>query len=278
VRFGIALPQFGPATPEALVRAAQQAEQLGFDDLWVGDHIAVPNGVPYPPSFLLEALATLSFVAAVTSRVRLGTSVLVLPLRQPLLLAKQLATIERLSHGRLVLGAGAGWLEGELAAFGVPMSSRGLIAEETIDALRACWASSPASFEGSTFSFRDLKVQPLPEHPIPIWYGGHGEVAVRRAIAKGDGWQGAFIGPADAAPLVRRLREGRPEPSFTLSIRLNADGLTSDLDRFRKDVEGLASAGIDHVLTSPTQRDLDGWLRSVEALWEAFSSVGLPVS
>jgi probable F420-dependent oxidoreductase len=238
----------------------------------------VPNGVSYPPSFLLEALATLSFVAAVTSRVRLGTSVLVLPLRQPLLLAKQLATIERLSHGRLVLGAGAGWLEGELAAFGVPMSSRGLIAEETIDALRACWASSPASFEGSTFSFRDLKVQPLPEHPIPIWYGGHGEVAVRRAIAKGDGWQGTFIGPDDAAPLVRRLREGRPEPSFTLSIRLNADGLTSGLDRFRKDVEGLASAGIDHVLTSPTQRDLDGWLRSVEALWEAFSRVGLPVS
>jgi probable F420-dependent oxidoreductase len=275
VRFGVALPQFGPATPEGLTRAARQAEELGFDDVWVADHVAVPEGVPYPPSFLLEALATLAFVAAVTSRVRLGTSVLVLPLRHPLLLAKQLATIERLSEGRLVLGAGAGWLEGELAAFGVPLGERGARAEETIDALRACWRSAPASFEGPTVRFRDLKVQPLPEHEIPIWYGGHGEIALRRAMAKADGWQGAFLSPAASAPMLLRLREGRPEPSFTLSMRTNVDGLHGDLDQLVRDVEAYAGAGLQHVLSSPAQRDLDSWLRSVDGLWGAFQRSGL---
>jgi probable F420-dependent oxidoreductase len=270
VRFGVALPQFGPATPEALAAAARQAEDLGFDDLWVADHVAIPDGVPYPPSFLLEALVTLAFAAAVTDRVRLGTSVLVLPLRHPLLLAKQLATIERLSHGRLILGAGAGWLEGELAAFGVPLGERGQRAEEAIDALRACWASAPASFEGPTVAFSNLKVQPLPAQPIPIWYGGHGPAALRRAARKADGWQGAFLAPEAVPAITRRLRQDRPERSFTLSLRTNVDGLDGDLDRLRRDLEGYAEAGIDHVLSSPTQRDLDGWLRSVEALWKTF--------
>jgi len=270
MRFGIALPQFGPATPEAMARAARQAEELGFDDVWVADHVVVPDGVPYPPSFLLEALTTLAFVAAVTERVRLGTSVLVLPLRHPLVLAKQLATIERLSRGRLILGAGAGWLEGELAAFGVPMGERGARAEEAIDALRACWSSAPASFAGPTLAFSGLKVQPLPEHPIPIWYGGHGEAALRRAVRKADGWQGAFLAP-DALPAITgRLRQDRPESSFTLSMRTNVDGLDGDLDGLRRDLDGYAGAGIQHVLSSPAQRDLDGWLRSVEALWKTF--------
>ncbi|HEV7534991.1 MAG TPA: LLM class flavin-dependent oxidoreductase, partial [Acidimicrobiia bacterium] len=110
MKFGIALPQYGPATGDGLTAAARQAEDLGFDDVWVADHIAVPVGVPYPPSFLLESLATLAFAAAVTTRVGLGTSVLVLPLRQPVIVAKQLATVDRLSGGRLTLGLGAGWL------------------------------------------------------------------------------------------------------------------------------------------------------------------------
>lgn len=271
MRFGIALPQYGPATGEGLTRAARQAEDLGFDDVWVADHIAVPVGAPYPPSFLLEALSTLSFVAAVTNRVGLGTSVLVLPLRQPVVIAKQLATLDVLSGGRLTLGLGAGWLAEEFGACNVPYRKRGDLMDEAIGVLRACWASSPASFSGPTVSFTDLKVQPLPERHIPLWIGGVSERALRRAVEQGDGWQGAFQTVDDIAGVVKRLRADRPEPGFTLSTRLDTDGLSGDLDALRRELDSLAALGVTHVLTAPGQRRLDDWLASVDALWGVFS-------
>jgi probable F420-dependent oxidoreductase len=271
VRFGIALPQYGPATAEGLTRAARQAEDLGFDDVWVADHIAVPVGAPYPPSFLLEALSTLSFAAAVTTRVGLGTSILVLPLRQPVVVAKQLATVDVLSGGRLLLGVGAGWLPEEFDACNVPYRKRGDLTDEAIGVLRACWASAPASFSGPTVSFTDLKVQPLPGRHIPLWVGGVSERALRRAVEHGDGWQGAFQTVDNIAAVVKRLRANRPEPEFTLSTRLDVDGLSGDLDGLRRELDSLAALGITHLLTAPGQRRLDDWLASVEALWGVFS-------
>jgi probable F420-dependent oxidoreductase len=271
VRFGIALPQYGPATGDGLTTAARQAEDLGFDDVWVADHIAVPVGVPYPPSFLLESLATLAFAAAVTTRVGLGTSVLVLPLRQPVIVAKQLATVDRLSGGRLTLGLGAGWLEEEFDACNVEYRKRGDLLDEAIDVLRACWGSAPASFSGPTVSFSDLKVQPLPGRPIPLWIGGVSERALRRAVEQGDGWTGAFQTLDSIAGVVKRLRADRPEPEFTLSTRLDVDGLSGDLDALRREIDALARIGITHVLSAPSQRGLDDWLASVEALWGVFS-------
>lgn len=274
MRFGIALPQYGPADGEGLTRAARQAEDLGFDDVWVADHIAVPVGAPYPPSFLLEALSTLSFAAAVTTRVGLGTSVLVLPLRQPVVVAKQLATIDVLSGGRLLLGIGAGWLREEFDACNVPYRKRGELTDEAIAVLRACWASAPASFSGPTVSFTDLKVQPLPGRHIPLWVGGVSERALRRAVEHGDGWQGAFQTVDNVAAVVKRLRADRPEPGFTLSTRIDVDGLTGDLDGLRRELDSLAALGVTHVLTAPAQRRLDGWLSSVEAVWRVFSEYG----
>ena len=271
MRFGIALPQYGPATGEGLTAAARQAEDLGFDDVWVAEHIAVPVGVPYPPSFLLESLATLAFAAAVTTRVGLGTSVLVLPLRQPVIVAKQLATVDRLSGGRLTLGLGAGWLEEEFEACNVEYRKRGDLMDEAIDVLRACWGSAPASFSGPTVSFSDLKVQPLPGRAIPLWIGGVSERALRRAVEQGDGWTGAFQTVDSIAGVVKRLRADRPEPGFTLSTRLDVDGLSGDLDALRRELDTLAGIGITHVLTAPSQRGLDDWLASVEALWGVFS-------
>lgn len=284
MRFGISLPQYGPASADSLTRTARQAEDLGFDDVWAADHIAVPEGVAYPPSFLLESMCTLSFVAAVTSRVGLGTSVLVLPLRRPVVAAKQLATIDFLSGGRLVLGIGAGWLEAEFDACGVPFRGRGDLTDEAVDVLRACWAAAPASFEGPTVRFTDLKVKPLPTRPVPIWVGGTSRRALRRAVEKGDGWQGVgvplsqlanpdrrrYIAVDDMAATVKRLREERPEPGFAISMRLDVDGLSGDLDELRRHLDAYQEAGVDHVLSSPIQRTLDGWLASVEALWSAF--------
>ena len=284
MRFGIALPQYGPATAEGLTRTARQAEELGFDDVWVADHIAVPEGVPYPPSFLLESMSTLAFVSAVTRRVGLGTSVLVLPLRRPVVAAKQLATIDTLSGGRVVLGIGAGWLEAEFDACGVPFRHRGDLTDEAVDVLRACWAEAPTSFAGPTVSFTDMKVKPQPARPIPIWVGGASARALRRAVEKGDGWQGVavplrqlsnpdrsrYAALDDLAATVKRLREERPEPAFAISMRLDVDGLSGDLDEFRRHLDTFAAAGVDHVLSSPTQRAIDGWLASVEALWNVF--------
>src|SRR5437764_11033209 len=119
VRFGVHLPQYGRAAgPESITRAARQAEELGFDDVWVSDHLAVPTGQQYPPAFLYEPVVALTWAAAATSRVGLGTSVLILPYRHPLHLAKELASLDDLSGGRVVLGAGAGWLKGEVEAHG----------------------------------------------------------------------------------------------------------------------------------------------------------------
>jgi len=216
-------------------------------------------------------LATLSFAAAVTTRVGLGTSVLVLPLRQPVVVAKQLATVDVLSGGRLLLGVGAGWLLEEFDACNVEYRKRGDLTDEAIAVLRACWASAPASFSGPTVSFTDLKVQPLPGRHIPLWVGGVSERALRRAVEHGDGWQGAFHTVDNITAVVQRLRADRPEPEFTLSTRLDTDGLSGDLDALRRELDSLTDLGITHVVTAPGQRRLDDWLASVEALWGVFS-------
>lgn len=274
LEFGICLPQYGPATAEGVQRCARQADELGFHDVWVSDHVGVPAGAPYPPSFLLDALTTLTFAAAVTDRVRLGTSVLVLPLRHPVPLAKQLATLDHLSGGRLLLGVGAGWLEGEFEPCGVPFAGRGPRTDEAMDVLRTIWRSSPASFSGPTVNFQDLKIQPLPGREVPIWVGGHTDRALRRAVEHGDGWQGTLIDLDDVPAITKRLRAERPEESFTLSYRLDVPAqamAANDWSGVARAVDTLAEAGVQHVVAALVQRQLDAWLRTVERIQEVFS-------
>ena len=139
MRVGIHLPQIGrKAGPDAIRRAAVQAEDLGFGDVWTSEHIILPSGVPYPPSAVFyDPVLALTWAAAFTRRVGLGTSVLVLPMRHPLPLAKELASLQNLSEGRLILGAGVGWLEAEFAALGVPFKERGRRMDEGIAMMRA---------------------------------------------------------------------------------------------------------------------------------------------
>ncbi len=185
VQFGLHLPQSGPAaSAEAIRRVATHAEALGFADVWVSDHLALPRDAPYPPSsYILEPLLSLTWAAAATSRVRLGTSVLVLPLRPPVLLAKMLGSLDLMSGGRVLLGAAGGWLEQEFAALGVPFEERGPRTDETVDLLRRCWTEDPVGAEAPTTGARlvDMRVKPQPTRPIPIWIGGHSGPALRRA-------------------------------------------------------------------------------------------------
>src|SRR5690348_13642624 len=219
MRFGIHLPQYGRAAgADAIARVAQHAEELGFADVWVSDHLAVPSDAPYPPAFLYEPVVTLTWAAAATTRVGLGTSVLILPYRRPLHLAKELASLDRLSDGRLIVGAGAGWLAGEFEALGVPIRQRGAVTDEAIDVMRACWdTDGPVNFAGRTVTLDNLKFQPRPARRVPIWVGGTSEAALRRAVARGDGWHANVADPDRLAPLVARLRAERPDPEFTLS-------------------------------------------------------------
>ncbi|HYZ99362.1 MAG TPA: TIGR03619 family F420-dependent LLM class oxidoreductase [Acidimicrobiales bacterium] len=269
MRLGVHLPQYGRAAgPEAIARVARHAEDLGFDDVWVSDHIAIPDGAPYPPSFLYEPLQALAWAAAATTRVGLGTSVIILPYRHPLHLAKELASLDQLSDGRVVLGAGAGWLEGEFEALGVPFAERGPRTDEAIDVLRACWeGEEPVSFAGPTVELRRMKVRPRPAHRIPVWIGGSGPPALRRALERGDGWHGN-LPPDRATPILRRLRERRPDDSFVLSMRTAWEGLSTPADDIRRQADVFAAEGVQHVVATPGQPDLDGWLRSVEALRE----------
>lgn len=179
--------------PAVLSRRAQQAEAAGFESLWVGDHIALPFGADDPPDQpRLEAVVALSYLAAVTKRVRLIAGVFVLPQRQPVLLAKQLTSIDVLSRGRLSIGIGVGYLEPELRAFGVALSERGSRTDEYLAAMRALWAEPTPRFAGEFVSFADVIERPRPiqqPHP-PILVGGHSHAAHRRAIESGDGWYG----------------------------------------------------------------------------------------
>src|SRR4051794_30568544 len=209
MRLGIHLPHIGQkAGPDAIRRAAIQAEELGFADVWVSEHIIVPKDRMYPPSAVFwDPVLTLTWAAACTSRVGLGTSVLVLPMRHPLPLAKELATLQNLSAGRLILGAGVGWLEDEFDALGVPFRERGRRMDEGIAMMRAVWTEDPVSFDAKWIAAKidHMRAQPQPVSPIPIWIGGSSEAAINRALRL-DGWHGSRVTPEQAPAMVKRLR------------------------------------------------------------------------
>jgi probable F420-dependent oxidoreductase len=215
---------------------------------------------------------TLTWAAACTSRVRLGTSVLVLPMRHPLPLAKELATLQNLSQGRLILGAGVGWMEAEFNALGVPFKERGRRMDEGIALMRAVWSQDPVTFPARWIPavVQEMRMQPQPCAPIPIWIGGSSDAAVKRALRL-DGWHGSRVAPEHTAATVRRLRAERPEPEFTISLRVgctveNVAELPDKLAAYR-------DAGVQHVLIAPEDRDIDTYMATVEQVWRGAEGV-----
>jgi probable F420-dependent oxidoreductase len=271
MRVGIHLPHIGrKAGPEAIRRAAIQAEELGFADAWTSEHIIVPKGAPYPPSAIFyDPALTLTWAAAFTKKIGLGTSVLVLPMRHPLPLAKELATLQNLSEGRLILGAGVGWMEAEFAALGVPFRERGRRMDEGIAMMRAVWGEDPVTFPARQIPavIEEMRMLPHPVKPIPIWIGGSSEAALARAVRIANGWHGSRLTPEAAAPVVRRLRDQRPEPEFTISLRYGWDG--KDDGALRARLVAYDAAGVEHVLVEPAERELEDWLRAVERVGRA---------
>jgi probable F420-dependent oxidoreductase len=270
MRVGVHLPQYGRvAGPDAIKRAARHAEELGFLDVWVSDHVVHPAAQDYPSPYLLDPLITLTWAAAVTERIGIGTSVLVVPMHNPLELANSLASLDALSAGRLTVAVGVGWSEQEYTALGCDFHNRGERLDEAIDLFRKAWSEDPVSFHGKFTSFDDLRMLPKPSHQIPIWIGGSSEPAYRRAAVRGDGYQAVGLAVEQVGPVVERIRSDHPDASFPISLRTGWDPQGMDHGRIQDEFAAFSETGVQHVVAAPWRRDLDDWLRSMDQLAES---------
>jgi probable F420-dependent oxidoreductase len=242
MKFGVAFANIGAfVDPAEAIRLARAAEGAGFESIWTVDHVVVPGGYrskyPYDPSGRLpsgegtvfpDPLIWLAYVAAGTSTLRLGTGILIVPQRNPLVLAKELATLDSLSGGRMILGAGIGWLEEEFEALGVPFAGRATRMEEAIAAMRALWSEEEASFDGTTTSFAHCFLRPQPAGgSIPVHIGGHSQAAARRAGRIGDGFFPLGVSPEELPALMAIIRSsaeeaGRDPAAVEVTMQCNA--------------------------------------------------------
>ena len=236
MEYGICVPHYGkPVDIERSLGVARSAEELGFDSVWVTDHLFVPRtlDIIYRDN-MLEPLAFLSHLAAVVPRVRLGTSVIILPYRNPIIVAKMLATIDQLSHGRLIFGAAVGWMEEEFRALNVPFAERGALSDESLRIIRDIWTQGLVSHHGQFYQYDDMQASPRPVQPSgpPIWIGGNSARARRRVAELGDGWHTSGLDAATMAPGCAHVRElwaknGRAgQPVFSARIDLALEGVS----------------------------------------------------
>jgi probable F420-dependent oxidoreductase len=208
VHFGVILPNYGPgSSPDAIRRVAESAEELGFDSVWTTEHIIVGPEAAEPFGRVYDPLVTLGWIAGWTERVGLGTSIVLVPLHNPMHLAKEVATLQELSGGRFTLGVGVGWHRDEFEFMGVDFKGRGGRADEAIRLMRALW-SGERDLDGQYWSFQNATFEPHPSRPPEIWVGGSSERAVRRARELGDAWHPSR--GSDAAH-VRRVKAQYPE-------------------------------------------------------------------
>ena len=264
---------------------APGAEAAGIATLWAGEHVVMVDDAqsryPYSPdgriavpaeADWLDPLVALSFAAAATSRIRLATGILLLAEHHPVLLAKQVASIDALCGGRLSLGIGTGWSAEEFAALGVPFAGRGQRVDEYISVLRTLWRDDVASFSGQHVSFDRIRVNPKPAHDrrVPIVIGGNGDAALRRAARSGDGWYGFYLDTDETlerlATLRRFCEERQRDPA---EVRTAVAPLEPDPSDRRR----LEAAGLDEVVLVASPPDqpsaVEGWMRTVTKGWIA---------
>ena len=235
MKLGICLPHYGrPIEPRRLLEVVRRAEERGLDSAWVTDHVIVPRDthVIYRED-MLDPFAVLPWLAGVTERIALGTSVVVLPYRSPLPVAKLLASVDVLSSGRLIVGVAGGWLEGEFAALGVPFRERGRRTDEAIELFRTVWTQDYPELKTANHHLSGIKVSPMPlQKPRPpIRVGGASDAALRRAARLGDGWHASGMAPsafrASALAVGNHWKEAGRDgaPELTLRVPLLIDGI-----------------------------------------------------
>jgi len=293
VRFGFIVPHnYGLGDPQDVVGVARKAEETGYDSVWVNHHVLHAGYIldrlgdaPY-----YDALTLLTWVAAVTERVRLGTTVIVLPYLNPLVLAKTIATLDVMSHGRVNLGIGVGNLKHESDALARDFHNRGRYTNEGIAVMRELWTSLDPAYDGEFFSFSGVKFSPKPvQQPgPPILVGGHSRAAHRRAARLGDGWHPMGLTPVQAGVQMQPIRDmanaaGRDGSALDLSIRLElrligdgSDGVDSPMsgtpDELVRTVEQYEAQGVNELVFSVSTADVDLIHRTMDGFAEKVMS------
>jgi probable F420-dependent oxidoreductase len=279
VRIGVRVPNAGTLPAEVgIPTLARSAEAAGFESLWVSDHVVMPatfasrypfaadgratwpSDTPY-----VDALIALALIAAVTERATIGTAVLVLPLRHPIVVAKQLASLDACSDGRLCVGVGAGWLREEFDALDVPFESRGSRLDEWIELLRDCWTGTPGAHTGTHYSLPGgVLCLPTPAHEIPVLVGGHSKAALRRAGRLGDGWlaqQSLSAIDTDeigaAVDVMRTAADDEGRGGFRGQVVLRIVDSAGRSDEVARRLPELGRAGVDEVIVDVAWADGD---------------------
>ncbi len=309
MHFGLSLPGRGPlATPDALTKLAEKADALRYSSLFVTDHIVIPTSnssvYPYSPSGrfatdwtngYLEPITLMGVLAGLTSRVRLGTSVLVVPYRNPVATAKMLATLDVMSGGRVILGAGVGWMREEFEAVQAPaFEERGRVTDEYLRLMRTMWTTEPAEFSGTYYRLPPVSALPKPRQAggIPIWIGGHTDAALRRTGELADAWHPigmrppAVLHPAEYAEKVKRIHEsareaGRDPKDIALTLRAPLElapkrgAWSTDQPGFRgtpadviAHIKAYQAIGVTHFVFDLAPTDLRGQLTLMERFVE----------
>jgi probable F420-dependent oxidoreductase len=279
--YGLVLPSLGDdANLEGMIAAVELAERHGFTDVWATDHILVDHDAAEDYGRIYEAVTTLAWVAGRSSEIRLGASVIVVPMRNAVLLAKQLATLDALSGGRLIAGFGVGWSPSEFANVGASdrFHERGAYTDETIALCRHLWSGSTEPFHGRFHSFDDFVFGPLPAQGanVPIWIGARDERALRRVGRLADGYHASATSPAkleERIPIIRAAAEaaGRPMPRLSARTRVELGAGAESFytmhgtpEEVAGEIRAFAALGVDHLALAFPPRDADGLARAVE--------------
>ena len=297
MQFGIGLPNLSYVDPtQTLLSLAQVAQELHFDSIWVSDHVFIPfelePNYPYSATgqlglsatdHILDPLTTLSFLAGRVDGPRLGISVLIIPYRNPIVTAKMLVTLDVLSGGRVILGAGTGWMPEEFAALQASYADRGRVTDEYLDIFKELCTAEKPTFDGQHYQISNLGFYPKPiqkPHP-PIWVGGYSKAALRRAARVGDGWHPSNIDPATLADKVKVLHglcteAGRDPASLDISTRVNnvAFGDSGDTVGRPAPLSGTAQdiidnirryedAGVSHIVLGIRGREPEEMIRTI---------------
>lgn len=290
MEIGLHIPQVGRASrPDVILPLARAADEAGIDGLWVFDHVVIQkeqgSRYPYSPdgklgfnplSDFLEPLTLLAYVAGVTSNIRLGTSVLVLPMRQPVLHAKILASIDKLSGGRVILGGGIGWWREEFEVLGVPFERRGARMDEYLQLIRALWTEDWVEFRGEFYQCVDWTCNPKPVHgTIPIWLGGESRHQLRRVGRFADGWLATArsLGDLDRGLAIAReaaAEAGRDPDALVVAVEGAGILASEGMPQLAENLTRLAERGVAHAILTVNPREYEQAPGIIQAFAESY--------
>lgn len=290
MKIGIAIPNFGKfANRENIKEITLNAEELGFDSLWCSDHVIIPNShkIGFGSNFY-EPVTTLAYLASLTKRISLGTSVIVIPYRNPVVFAKLISTIDQISDGRVILGIGSGWLKEEFDALGIDFNNKSDITEEYLEIIKELWYSDNPQYSGKYLSFSDIVFSPRPTntHRIPIWMGGNYNSSIDRAIKLCTGWHAVGLTPyelqnkTDYIKNKLKTSEQKTE-NFIISIRSNlqitdnrkliennSELLRGNKEKITDSLNGYKNSGADHMIIYILSSEVSGFLDHLQTLAE----------